>query len=276
MSLVDFINYDFLTYSLIATLFLSLVFGLISPFIIAKRYAYMGAAISHSTLLSISITSFIFQVIGAFSAFLSVLIITLIIIAPLAYSSRVKKNLPSDGLIGVYFTATMALGILISNHSPAGSERLMSYLFGNIILITVNDVIITILMALFVVTIIILKFRRWMLFTFDPMGAELAGISVGRYHYLFYFILCLLIVTSIKLAGSILITSFLLLPGIAGLSTARNSKQVFITSIIFSILSAVLGLILANAYDLSAGATMAFVQFISLLALIGLKYLRMK
>ena len=158
-SLSDFLTYDFLTYALIGTIALSIAAGILSPIIVAKKYAFMGAAVSHSTLFGLALSFALIQG-NDLLHFLITLAITLIMILFLSYSTY-RQKLPSDSLIGIFFTVTMALGIIVYTLFTPEEGDLLGFLFGNILLLSKTDiyalVIITILLAL----VIFVYFKSW-------------------------------------------------------------------------------------------------------------------
>lgn len=271
-SLTDFIHYDFLIYALIGALFLSITCGVISPLLIARKNAFIGSAISHSTLLGLSIALSIFSAGQNLSVFLFTLTTTLLCTLFLARSTF-KEHLPTDSMIGIFYTSTMALGILIHSLFAKNKSDLLNFLFGNILLLNSQDMAISFLLLIVTVLIIFIPFYKWLYLTFDEEGAITSGINAKFFHYTFFILLTLVIVTSIKLAGTILIETFLLIPGFFSLKFAKNIKQTFIYSILFSSTFAFLGLIIANAYGLPSGATLAVVQFSALIISIFLKKL---
>lgn len=272
LSLQDFIHYDFLLYGLIATIFLSIVCGLISPLIIARKNAFMGSAISHSTLLGLAISLAIFEANQSIPIFLLTLLLTLFSTLFLARSTY-KQNLPNDSLIGIFYTSTMALGVIIHGLFSKNKGDILNFLFGNILLLTKEDLIITFCLFVIVAPIIILPFSKWIFMTFDEEGAKTSGLNVKFFHYLFFVMLTLLIVTSIKIAGTILIETLLLVPGFFALSFNLPVKRTFALSVLFSLVMAILGLIIANFFSFPSGATLAVVQFSGLVLSLGIKKL---
>lgn len=269
-SLKDFTQYDFLIYALLGTLTLSITCGLISPLIIARKNAFMGSAISHSTLLGLSIALSLFSAEQSLSIFSMTLSITILCTLFLA-TSTYRQKLPSDSMIGIFYTATMAMGIIIHSLFAKNKTDLLSFLFGNILLLTKEDLILSAILLAVTAPLIIIPFRKWLFLTYDEEGAITSGIKARLYHYLFFVLLALLIVTSIKLAGTILIETLLLVPGFFALKFSSNVKQAFITSVIFSTVFAVLGIFIANAYGLPSGATLAVVLFLALVLSLFLK-----
>ena len=262
-SLKDFVQYDFLLYAILGTLFLSLTCGLISPLLIARKNAFMGSAISHSTLLGLAIALSLFSAESSLSIFATTLFITIICTLFLAYSTY-RQKLPSDSLIGIFYTATMAMGILIHSTFAKDKTDLLSFLFGNILLLTKEDLFLSISLLVISAPMIIIPFKKWLFLTYDEEGAITSGINAKLFHYLFFILLSLLIVTSIKLAGTILIETLLLVPGFFALKFATNVRQTFIYSTLFSVVFALLGIVLANSFGLPSGATLAVVLFLAL------------
>ena len=266
----DFLQYDFLLYALFGTIFLSLTCGLISPLIIARKNAFMGAAISHSTLLGLAISLSFFEAAQALPVFISTLIITIFLTLFLAYSTF-RQKLPNDSMIGIFYTSTMALGIIIHTLFAKDQSDLLSFLFGNILLLTKEDLFLSLTILIITAVVILLPLKKWLFLTFDEEGAITSGIKAQIYHYTFFVLLAFLIVTSIKLAGTVLVETLLLVPGFFALKFAKNIRQTFIISTLFSVIFAVTGIILANAFGLPSGATLAVVLFTALVVSLFLK-----
>lgn len=266
----DFIQYDFLLYALLGTVFLSITCGLISPLIIARKNAFMGAAISHSTLLGLAISLSLFEAAQALPVFVSTLIITIFLTLFLAYSTF-RQKLPNDSMIGIFYTSTMALGIIIHTLFAKDQSDLLSFLFGNILLLTKEDLILSLIILIVTVFTILVPLKKWLFLTYDEEGAITSGIKAQIYHYTFFVLLAFLIVTSIKLAGTVLVETLLLVPGFFALKFATNIRQTFIISTVFSVIFAVIGIILANAFGLPSGATLAVVLFGALVVSLFLK-----
>ncbi len=259
----DFIQYDFLLYALLGTIFLSLTCGLISPLIIARKNAFMGAAISHSTLLGLAISLSLFEATQALPVFLSTLLITIFLTLFLAYSTF-RQKLPNDSMIGIFYTSTMALGIIIHTLFAKDQSDLLSFLFGNILLLTIEDLYLSFAILILTALVILIPLKKWLFLTFDEEGAITSGIKAQIYHYTFFVLLAFLIVTSIKLAGTVLVETLLLVPGFFALKFSKNIVQTFIVSTVFSTVMAVIGIVLANAFGLPSGATLAVVLFLAL------------
>ena len=141
LNLGDFFTYPFLTLALLGVIGLSLLSALLSPLVIARRQAFMGAALSHATLVGLASGLSLFGTLSGTAVFATTLAVTLILSFVLAEATY-KNPLPRDSLIGLFFTTSMGLGMIIHQMGPAKNIDLMSYLFGNIFLLTQADLVI--------------------------------------------------------------------------------------------------------------------------------------
>lgn len=266
----DFFNYPFLSYAFLGILLLSIVCGILSPFIIAKNYAFMGSAISHCAILGVATALAIVEHTNDIGIYLITSVITLICVAFLAITTF-RQKLPSDSLIGIFYTTTMGLGIIIHQVVANGKGDILGYLFGNILLLTKFDVILCLLLLIIVCLSILPKLKTWFLFSYDEQIAWTQGVQTKIYHYVFYFLLTFTIVSSIKIAGTILINTLLLVPGVFALKYSQNTKKLIPLSVLFSVSVSLISLILANALDFPVGPTLSVCQFTILLIFLKLK-----
>ncbi len=263
-SIQDFYHFEFLFFALISTILLSLVSGLLSPFIIARKSAFIGSAISHSSLLGLSIALIFFNEANTYSLYFVTLSVSAISVYFLSKASYRQSSGP-DSLIGIFYASSMALGIIVHHLFSKNKTDLMGLLFGNLLLITSEDLVLFLGVSLIIIPAILLNLKKWIYTSYDEEGAINSGINVRIFHHSFYLLLALIIVTSIKIAGTILIETLLLVPGYFALQFCNSTKKVFYSSILFSVSTCLFGLIIANFFSLPPGATLAVMQFAFLL-----------
>ncbi len=280
----DFIHYDFLVRAFIGFFLLSLLSGIISPFIHVKRLAFFGEATGHATLLGPIVGIGLLGLNEIYLLLPFSLLLTLFLIWPFASMTVPKSEqslkLPPDSLIGIFLAATLSGGVIlhhfISTKLNTNLGNLESLLFGNVLFITNGEIIYLGLLTLLTYLIFIKAFKKWVFFVYDPQGFQIAGFNGRFFHYLFIFLLTLIIVSTVKIAGTILMNAVLLIPGAFGLTYAskKNMKIVILTSIIFAVITGLLGPILGNFFDLPLSATFAFTQCFLLLIFLGMVQLR--
>ncbi len=267
MNISDFLEYPFLQMALVAIILLSLCTGLLSPVIISKGHAFMGASISHASLLGISISLGLFGQASnppqPLSLFLTTLAITTLLSLLLAYFTF-RQSLPNEGAIGIFLSASMGLGVIIHQSFAREQGDLLHYLFGNVLLLTSFDIILLAILTCTVFALLYFLRYQWPLYLIDEESAAVQGIKTHFFHYGFMALLTVIIVSSVKLAGVILINSFLLVPGIFALKTAPSIKKTFIYAPSFALTTGILGLILANAWELPVSASLAVFQLLAL------------
>lgn len=272
LSLGDFITYPFLMRAALGVVGLSIMCALLSPLVIARRQAFMGAALSHTTLVGLALGLSFFGAASSLSVFNVTLIVTLILSFILAESTY-KNPLPRDSLIGLFFTTCMGLGMIIHQLGAAKNIDLMSYLFGNIFLLSNTDLVLLVLCLILVAMGVLIPLKKWLFLSFSEKAAENAGLPVRASHYLFMGLLTLALVAGLKLAGTVLINTLILVPGMVTLRLANTHAKVFIISCLFSLSTCLFGLILANALDLSLGPVLSLTQFSALLLCFGVDWL---
>ena len=151
--ITDFFQFEFLLLAMLSTIILSIICGMLSPFIISKGHAFMGASVSHSTIVGLAISLSVFASENYYKVYLLTLFITLFLAVGLAFASF-KERLPFDSLVGVFFSVTMAIGILIFYLFGKNQNiDLLGYLFGDILMLQKIDVFIA-LVNLFIIFII--------------------------------------------------------------------------------------------------------------------------
>jgi len=262
--ITDFFEFEFLRQALLALFCLSLLCGILSPIVVSKKLAFIGEGISHSTLLGLSISLYFFSYQDGLGIYFLTLLITGIIVLFLAWGTYQQK-IPEDSLIGIFLTTSLALGIILFQFIPDQSVDLFSFLFGNLTLITNFELVQIFIVLLFILSIFSLKYQNWLAFIFDEEGAQISGLPTKNYHYLLYLLLTLTIISAIKIAGTLLVNTLLIIPGVFAYKVSRSMKGVIISSILFSIIAASCGLILSNAFNTPPGATLALTQFLFLL-----------
>jgi len=220
-----------------------------------QRLALLGDAISHSVMpglaLAFAIEANIF--IGAFIAgILSTLLIALI---------HTRSPIKEDTAMGIVFSAFFALGItLITMIQKDNKVDLNHFLFGNILGVSWNDVINTMVIATIVVLVIILLFKELQFYTFDPLGAQAAGLPVNLLNFGLMILIALTIVASLKVVGVILVLALLVTPGATAYLLVQRLHQMMLLGSAISVISSVSGMYLSYYFNLPSGPAVVLVS----------------
>ena len=229
----------------------------------------MGSALSHSSLLSISLSLSVFTLDQALPLFtLNTLLITLLVSTLATFTFRQK--IPTDSLIGIFLTVSMALGIIVLKLFSKQNVDLSSLLFGNVLLISRTDLLILFILLVTVFFTLWIPRHKWIFLIQDEEAALIQGVNIKFYHYLFYILLGVTVSASIKLMGTVVVNTLLLIPGVLALKTARSLKSMVLISTVFSLAFSILGLVLGNSFELPSGATIAVTLFLGLIVCVKL------
>ena len=252
---------------------LAMLCGILSPLIISKKQAFMGAAISHSTFFGLALSFYFFHPEDSLKIYLFTLFVTLILSFFLA-TAGLEKLLPFESLMGLFFSTSMGFGILLF-YFLRNNEHidLHEYLFGDILLLDKTDIIISLLNLLLVSVTVMACPKKWIYFITDSESASVAGQRTKLFHYGMILLLTVTIVSSLKIAGIILVNSMLLIPGIFSLKIAQRTRDVFLFSILFSLLSTAIGALVIKTWAAPAGATIGCTQFVLLCLALAMKRL---
>lgn len=170
-----------------------------------------------------------------------------------------KTNLGGDTTIGIFFSVSMALGIIFIFLKRQYTSDAFTYLFGSILSVTTADIIVPII--LIIITIILFPFwKRWAYSSFDRELAQADRIPVQFDDYLLTILIAVTIVVSIKVVGIVLIAAFLVIPPAASRLLNKSFSKMTLVSVIIGIVTALVGLWISYYLDVPSGATIILLQ----------------
>ncbi len=257
MAIIDWfavpLSYPFMQRALMVSLLVGAVCAVLSCYLVLKGWSLMGDAISHAVLpgIVLAYVAGLPLAVGAFIAGLSCALLT----GYLKESSRVKE----DTVMGVVFSGMFGFGLVIFTKVET-EQHLLHILFGNVLGVSVRDLIETALIAGVTLAIVLVKRRDLLLYCFDPNHARAIGLPVQALHYGLLVLLSLTIVGSLKAVGIILVVAMLIAPGaIAFLLTDRFERMLVIATVVATG-SSVLGTLISFHIDGATGACIVLVQ----------------
>lgn len=248
-------NYEFMRLALCTGIMVGSLCSVLSCFLIIKRWALLGDAVSHSVLPGVAVS----YLLGLpyFTGALFAGVLSSLGIGFIQKETRLKE----DASMGVVFTATFALGVAIIS-VVRGRVNLFDILFGNILTVSEQDFWLTFVTGVLVITVLIIFYRPVVFWAFDPVGARVVGIPVNFLHYLMMFMLTATIVASLRTVGIVMVIAMLITPGAAAYLLVYRLPAMILLSLIFGNLSAVSGLYISYYLDLATGAVMVMVASI--------------
>lgn len=249
----DLFSMEFFRNAFMMSLLLSLLFGLLSFFIIMRRMAFLGAGIAHTAFGGVALGI----LLGIHPFYTSVVfcVVSAILIGKLVKSG----NISYDTGIGIFFSFAMALGALFIAIKKDYSFDLAGYLFGNILGVGQVDLLLVLGTVLIFILFLVFFFQKILFMTFEERVASVSGVNIDYLDTVLLIFLALIIVVSIKIVGIILVSALVVLPASFGLLLSKDYRKVVVGSIFYTLIIMIGGLILSYYLDFPTGATMVVV-----------------
>lgn len=241
-------HYEFLRNALLAGLLAGIGCGIVGSFVVVRRLTFLAGGIAHAVLAGMGAAYFFGKspILGALVA--AVAAAFLIGWVHLRFGER------EDTLIGAIWAIGMAIGILFISRTPGYAADLMSYLFGNILMIPEQGLLLMAgLDALIVITTLLL-YRPFVLICFDEEFARLRGVNVEFFHLLLLSMVAVTVVLLIQVVGLILVIALLTLPAATAARFDGSLRRMIFLSIALGMICTTVGLALSYEKDLPAGA----------------------
>jgi manganese/iron transport system permease protein len=246
-------RFGFMQNAFLISIIVSVPTALLSCFLVLKGWALMGDAISHAILPGIVLAHLIGAplILGAFTAGMFTAVAT----GFLAGNSRIKQ----DTVMGVVFSGMFGLGIVLFVAVDSG-VHLDHILFGNMLGVSATELWQSGLIAGGVVLILVLKWKDWLLHSFDPAQAKAAGLWVNSLHYGLLALISLTIVATLTAAGLILAIALLIAPGAIAFLLVRRFSTMLWVSVLLCMGSMLVGTYASFFLDSAPAPTIVLVQ----------------
>ncbi len=249
---MEILQYTFFQHALLGSLLASIVCGMIGTYIVTRRLVFISGGLTHASFGGIGLglytgwppilTAGLFAVLSAFGV---------------EWLSK-RKDMREDSAIAVFWTLGMALGIIFTFLSPGFAPDLSAYLFGNILTITWEDILLLGGIALATGLFFARYLHPIIYIAFDREYARSQGIPVSRFEYLLMMFIALTIVACLRMVGIVLVISLLTIPQMTANLFTHRFVRIIGLSIGIGYLSCLGGLLLSFYLNVPSGASIIF------------------
>ena len=216
--------------------------GYLGSFMVLRRMSLIGDALSHVALPGIAL-ALIWNLNPFFGAFIVLFAATFGI-----WALERKTGLPSETLVGIFFTLSLAVGILI-----VPDHELLEVLLGDISSVTMADLLITLVSVTAIVVITSFILRGLTISTLSKDLAKSMNVSVDKINFLFLLMVSLIVALGLKVVGTLLMGSLVIIPAAAAKNISISiSKYVFLAAL-FGALASMGGILIAGFLSIPAG-----------------------
>jgi len=254
--MMGILHYEFVRNAVIASILVGIACGIVGSLVVVKRIVFISGGISHAAFGGIGI--------GLFLGFNPVIAaIPFSILSALGISALKRERVSEDTSIGILWAVGMAIGIIFASLTPGYATDLISYLFGNILMVSKQDIIMMIALDSLIILLIILFYREFLAVCFDEEFAATLGIPVDLFYSMLLCGVALSVVVLVKVVGIILVIALLTIPAAIAKQFTNDLKNMIIVSTFVCIALTIAGLYLSFVLNLPSGATIVLFSALS-------------
>ncbi len=252
--LLDPLAFGFFERAVVASILVGLVCAVVGAFVVLRGLAFLGDALSHAAFPGVVIAY-----LAGLPLYLGAAVAAVATALAVGWVQR-RGPTRSDTAIGVLFAGMFALGVFLFSRIPSYVGDLFGFLFGDVLAIGFGDLVAVSALAVTVLALVGI-FRKELLFaTFDPLGAQAAGLPVPLLDDLFLALVAVAIVVSLQAVGIILVVAMLVTPAAtAQLLTIRFGRLIAVAAAI-GVAAPLVGLYVSYWLNAASGATIVIVE----------------
>ena len=258
-TIIELLNYPFMQRAIICGIAISFCAALIGVILVLKYYSMIGHGLGEVGFAALSL-ALVFN-LPEMSVAIPIVIIASFIILLISQ----KKGASGDVTIALVSTAALAFGVIITSISKGFNIDVYNYMFGSVLSMTTNDVIISIILSILLIAMYAFFYNRLFMITFDEKYAKVCGINVTFYQFLISLITAIVVVLGMRMMGTLLISSLIVFPAIIARKLTNSFKNMVILSVLISVICFIFGILISYYLNLPTGACIVAVYIVSLL-----------
>lgn len=267
--MLEILSYDFMQRAFIAGIMVALICPTIGIFIVLRRLSMIGDTLSHVALAGVAA-----GMLGGIYPIYSALLFSILAALGIEKLRKAYQDYAELSIAIILSTGIGLATILISMGS--GNAAIFSYLFGSIALVSSKDVYLVVLLSILILVSVIILYRGLFYITFDEEAANLSGVPVKWLNIYFIILIAVTIAVAMRIVGILLVSSLMVVPVATSLQLAKSFKAAWLYSMVFGLLSVLIGLTLSFYGDLAPGGTIVISGVGILMIILTIKNLVMK
>ena len=252
--------FEILRNPILAGILASIACGIVGAYVVVKRIVFISGGISHASFGGIGLGYFF-----GVNPMLGALVFSIVSAVTMGVVSR-RTRLPEDTAIGILWAIGMAIGILFVYLAPGYAPDLMSYLFGDILFVSSQELTLMLVLDIIIALVVFSLYKELLSISFDEEFSTAAGLPTERLYLILLCLVALTVVMLIRVVGIILVIALLTIPAATARQFTCNFKKMMLLSIICGIVFTQCGLWLSYLLDCPSGATIVLVAGILFLA----------
>ncbi|HEX2614172.1 MAG TPA: metal ABC transporter permease [Nitrososphaera sp.] len=262
----EILEFGFMQRALIAGAAVAITASVIGLFLVLRRNSLFGDALSHVAFGGIAVGLFI-NIYPLWTG------LVLSVLGGLGITKlRQSAKIPADATVAILLSVGLASGVVLVGLRGGFTLDLFSFLFGSILLVSVNDTLAILAMAGIILALIILLYRKLMYIAFDEEQAKVSGLPISKLNYLFVVLASVAVIVSMRLVGILLVSSLIVIPNVTALLFGKGFKKTALISVAVSLFSVITGIAVSYASNLPPAGTIVLVSIAVFLVTLAAKY----
>ncbi len=258
--MLEIFQYSFMVRAFLAGAMIAVIAPLIGNFLVIRRFSLIADTLSHVALAGVAI-----GLLTGTQPLIATVILT--VLAALAIERlRASENLPGDAVLAMFLPGGLALSIVLLSFANGFNVNLFSYLFGSITTVQPGELWLIFGLGFTAIATIAFLYRSLLYASFDEESARVAGVPVNRVNAILAMLTVVSVSLSMRVIGILLIGALMVIPVVTAMQVGRSFLQSLYLSIVFALISVILGLFAAYQFNLPAGGAIV----LSSLALFGI------
>ena len=250
---MEIFQYDFMVNAFLAGIIIAILASVSGSFIVLRRYAMLTETLAHVALVGVAIG----MVTGQNPIWVAVIVSVLS--AWLIEYLRSYLGLYSDSILAIFLSGSLAVAVVIVSVAGSFNASLFSYLFGSILSVTNEDLIVMAIFGTLSMAVLLGLFKEFYFIAFDEEVAQVSGLKVKLLNFMLVTIIAVIIALSIRVVGTLLIGALMVIPTISALRYRLGFMKTIFLSLLFSVSAVLLGMTLSYNFSLPSGATIVLV-----------------
>lgn len=248
----DLFAYDFLQKALIVSVLTGIISGVIGSLVMLRGLALMGDAISHAVVPGVAVSYLLG--INFFWGAIAAGLLSAFGVGFIQNRTTVKQ----DAAMGIILATMFSIGIVLIAKAQSAID-LTKILFGNILAVKTEDMILSIIVGAVVIAVVALLYKELVISSFDEASAEVYGFKTRNLQYLVLVLLTLVTVTSMQAVGVVLVIALLVTPAATAFLLVKRLTPMLIIAAACGAVSSFVGMVVSFATNLPSGPVIAII-----------------
>lgn len=245
--LAEMLSFGFITRALTVGTLVSLCASLLGASLVLKRYSMIGDGLSHVGYGALAVAAALN--LAPLQVAIPVVVAAAFFLLRLSQNSKLK----GDALIAVISCSALSVGMIVVSVFEVSID-VNSYMFGSILALQSEDLVLSVVSSLFVIVLYVLFYNKIFAVTFDESFSKATGIKTGVYNALIALLTAVVIVVGMRLMGALLISGLVIFPSLSAMRICKSYRGVTLTSVFISVICFIAGLFITFYLPVPTGA----------------------